>query len=310
VLTKPACAFLVLVFMLWPFVTTAMETDQFHRPPMPLKDIGDEISDHVEAAIRTAIANVNAGIAKHRGADAMAYETYKLLGSGTLLTTKIGTWMQRQKFGYKTTYAQSIYIAEPIDYVTISPTVNVYGVEFGTDKLEHIFQQGYRYYKISEDSGVKKAVQWGRLTERTYFGTMVSGVFSNGDLAANYAGMKFYQGLTTSVTIGDSSRPAILIQQDGHWMFNPSANLKRDLIRPFISEHLNEALNPSVYGFALYPAVRHAVKTQACPQWIREFPGLSKEAADAVTNSLALWNGEDYGHRNGSRMVTIGGTCF
>jgi hypothetical protein len=47
-----------------------------------------------------------------------------------------------------------------------------------------------------------------------------------------------------------------------------------------------------------------------CSEWINSFPELSKSAADAATNSLTFWNGEDYGHKSGARMVTIGGTCF
>jgi hypothetical protein len=346
---RPICILMSLVFMFRPIPGAAMETNQYHLPPVPLVDIGDAVSGHVENAIRAAIAKVNANIARHqacldagndhlpgcrsaeteparlqylRSNDAVAYETYKLLGGGTLLTTKIGTWMHAQKFNgssYKSRYRESIYLVEPIDYLTLSPTVNLYGVQFGTDKLEHMFQQGYRYYRIYTDAtlqgdtpqaAARKAVRWGQFTERTYFGWMVSGVFSNGDLYANYIGMKFYQGLSQPITIGDSVRPAILVQNDGVWSFNPSANLQNDLIRPFLSEHLNEALNPSVYAFTIYPAIRDIVRTQDCPEWKNAFPGLSKASADATTASLTLWNGEDYGHKSGARTVTIGGTCF
>src|SRR5436190_7679438 len=104
---------------------------------------------------------------------------------------------------YKTSYFNSIYTAEPIDYATMSPTVRIYGTEFGTDKIEHFLQQGYDYYKIyqneiaagrTSEAGESKAVKWGRMTEQTYFGLLVAGVYSNADLVANYAGMKFYLG--------------------------------------------------------------------------------------------------------------------
>lgn len=348
---KLICTFLSLLFLLMPIAGAAMETDQYDLPPVPLADIGDEVSEHVENAIRLALAKVNAEIIKHqacldakngglagcrsasaeqkkieylRSNDAVAYETYKQLGFGTLFTARIGKWMYSHKFSgdpsqYKTTYLESIYIAEPIDYLTISPTVNLYGAQFGTDKLEHMFQQGYDYYKIHKNTvargettqaAAKKAVKWGQLTERTYFGWLVSGVYSNADLVANYAGMRFYQGLTNPIKIGEATRPAILIQKDGVWTFNGDADLRRDLIRPFLTEHLNEALNPSVYSFLLYPSVYDIVRKKSCPQWVKAFPGLSKSAADATTKSLTLWNGEDYGHLDGKTTVTIGETCF
>jgi hypothetical protein len=328
-----------------------METNQYHLPPTPLADIGDQVSRHVEEVIEHAIENINAEIEKHAAClsasnkhlkncgsdeaerkrldyllsnDAVAYENYKSLGSGTLVTTKIGHWLNAHNFGdetarYKTRYLESIYAIEPINYITLSPTVNFYGVFLGTDKLEHLFQQGFRYYRIYEeaiakgntrDAAAQKAVHWGQFTERTYFGLLVSGVFSNADLAANYVGMKFYQGLTEPLTIGNAIRPAILVQQNARWEFNPFADIQRDLLQPLISQHLNEALNPSIYAFTIYNAVHQSVKTRACSQWAHTFPNLSKAAADSTTRSLNHWNGEDYGHQNGRRMVTIGGTCF
>src|SRR5262249_23912540 len=157
------------------------------------------VSSHVENAIRLAVAKVNAEIAKHqvcleagddrlpgchsansersrlqylRSNDAIASATYKRLGAGTLLTTQIGTWIPAQNFrgAYKARYGESIYLLEPIDYATLSPTVNLYGVQFGSDKLEHLFQQGYRYYRIYSEAtfrgetpqaAARKAVRWG-----------------------------------------------------------------------------------------------------------------------------------------------------
>jgi len=348
-----ACISLLLILLLMPngLAVFAMETDQYDLPPVPLADIGDEVTDHVEDVIRAAVTKLNADISKHqacldakndinsgcrsadsehkrlaylRSNDAVAYEVYRRLGFGTLLTTKIGGWMNKHKFlsepaQYKTTYFDSIYLLRPVSYFTISPTVHLYGAEFGTDKLEHMFQQGYDYYTIQKkateqgaapDAAAKKAVAWGQQTERTYFGWLVSGVYSNADLVANYAGMRFYQGLTEPVMIGDVTRPAILVQKDGLWAFNDGADLRRDLIRPFLTEHLNEALNPSVYVFTLYLSVHDIVRERACPQWKKAFPGLTKAAAETTTNSLTTWNGEDYGYLKKNTMVTIADTCF
>src|SRR4029078_1554969 len=134
-----------------------------------------------------------------------AREVFKQLGDGVFPLSHIGGWITSHRFHanpatYKTSYGNSIYILSPTNYVTISPTVRLYGSEFGTDKIEHFFQQGYSYYrryKTSMASGpsaaeaVRRAIKWGQMTERTYFGSLVSGVFSNADLFANFAGMKF-----------------------------------------------------------------------------------------------------------------------
>ena len=259
-----------------------------------------------------------------RSNDALADEVYKALGDGTIFRTKFGKWLNSHDFRsgpsrYKTGYTDSIYIALPTNYLTISPTVDLFGTEFGSDKLEHFFQQGYRYYQIEREEAVKgaetkaavlKAVKWGQKTERTYFGLWVSGVYSNADLYANYAGMKFYDGLTQPLTIGSETRPAIVVQQNGLWQINNGAVLRDSLLKPFISDHLNEALNPSGYAFTIFSSVRYMVRKNACPDWREHYPDLTAQALDQKATDLELWNDEDYGNMVRGRLVKLSEVCF
>lgn len=332
-------------------VSYAMETDQYNLPPEPLFDIGDEVSDHIAENLFTAVAKINSEIDTHqsclndpkqkgsscgtpqaersrleylRSNDAVAYEVFKLLGDGSLVLTVTGKWFMKHKFSqeparYKTSYTESIYLVQPIDYATMSPTVRIYRTEFGTDKIEHFLQQGYDYYKIykneiaaggAPENAANKAIKWGQMTERTYFGLLIAGVYSNADLVANYAGMKFYQGMTQPIQIGSATRPAILSLKDGSWIVNNPQRLHDNLLKPFVSDHLNEALNPSVYAFNLYPFVRGTVKKQSCPQWRKMYPDLTKSAIETQTNALTRWNGADYGHLKKDMMVELADTCF
>jgi hypothetical protein len=325
----------------------AFETDQYNLPPVPLADIGDEVSEYVEENVQKAISKINAEIilrqrclegssSSHcdsreddrarleflRSNDAVALAVFKLLGDGIIPFTRSQTWINSHKFRaqparYKTSYRQSIFVLIPTDYLTISPTVDLYGSSFGTDKIAHIFQQGYTYYKIrsralgagkSEAEAIKKAVKWGRIAERTYYGTLVGGVFSNADLAANFFGMRFYEGLTKDLQIGGVQRPAAVILKNGIWELNPKEPLQ--LLKPFISDHLNEALNPSIFMIFLRSSVRGVVKKQSCPQWRAAFPNRTQTDYQSVTSALATWHGEDYGFRQSDRFVTIANTCF
>src|SRR5260370_18965222 len=119
-----------------------------------------------------------------------------------------------------------------------------------------MLKQGYSYYKIyhgalaegaTREEATAKAVRWGQKSERTFFGTLVAGVYSNGDLVANYVGLRFYEGLTQTITIRDRRCPAVLLLKDGLWTFNDGVNLRNELLNPFISYLLNEALNPSIF---------------------------------------------------------------
>lgn len=336
---------LSVCFAVQPLSISAMETDQYNLPPVPLADIGDEVSEYVEQNLFKAVEKVNADIAVHvscaeavaekrlgcssaekeieklkylRSNDAIAKEIYNLLGDGTIFYSHIGRWVNKHKFRsqpatYKPNYLESIYIAAPIDFITLSPTVRLFDVEFGTDKLDHFFQQGYRYYRIQKEAASKgatleqattKAIKWGQRSERTYFGLLVSGVYSNADLYANYAGMKFYQGLTEPVSISNEKRPAVFVLKDGKWTINVS-DLREVLLKPFVSDHLNEALNPSGYAFTIFRSFRRSVKKNACPEWRNVLSDTTKADLELRLASLETWHGEDYGFARKGKSVSV-----
>lgn len=325
----------------------AFETDQYDLPPEPLVDIGDEVSQHIEESILVALKNVNTEIELHesclrasmmgrarcegvdkekallaelREPDTVAHAVYKLMGDGDLFTTAAGKWFGKHKFAhepsrYKPTYSDSIFLTRPINYATLSPTVRIYGAEFGFDKIDHFFQQGYKYYRkyneaiakgMTPEAATRDAVAWGQMTERTYFGTLVSGVYSNGDLFANYAGMKFYQRLTHDTVVNGRMLPALVIQRDGRWIRNSD---EKGTLQPFIADNLNEALNPSGYSFLLYKVVKKIVRDRSCKRWRELYPNATAAEFEKRTAALETWNGEDYGFTRKSKTVPIA-VCF
>lgn len=343
---------LCVCLVVQPIGVFAFETDQYNLPPEPLADIGSEVTEYALEGVQKAFEKLNKEITTRedclkdklgtencdsaeknterlkylRSEKGIAKAVFQQLGSGVVPFTKAGSWMESHKFTaqparYKTGYKKSIYLTAPFNYLTISATVNLYGTQLGTDKIAHIFQQGFDYYAIyeralakglSEEKAVKKAVDWGRKTEKTYFGTWVGGIYSNADLASNYAGLKFYQGLTHEVKIGKTIRPATLILKDGKWQFNKNTDMQEFLLKPLISKHLNEAYNPSkilnILGLRNY--VRRVVRKQACRQWFERDPNLNKAELEATTRSLEKWHSEDYGFSYSKNFVTIANTCF
>ncbi len=350
-LPKMSAALLLIVLTAQAAVVPAFETDQYNLPKTPLADIGDEVTEYVAENLRRAIDKINARIAARvdcldgragakncgaaekeraelvrlRSAAAIVREVFEPLGGGIPPFTRSGTWMEEHDFAaqparYKTSFGDSIYRAFPTNYWTISETVKIYGVEFGTDKIAHLFQQGYTYWQISERAASKgasaeeaalKAARWGRMTENTFYGTLISGVFSNADLAANYAGLKFYRNLTREVKVGDAVRPPILVLENGFWAVNENVDLREALLKPFVSAHFNEALNPSVliplFGFRAF--VRRQVEKRACPDWRKRYPDASAADFRILTEKLQLWHGEDYGFKKSRREIGVA-VCF
>ncbi len=325
----------------------AFETDQFNLPKVPLADLGEEVSEHLIESLETAIDSVNKEIAKSeaclaakskgcdspekerakldqlRSEESVAEAFYKLVAGGNLMTTKFGKWMNSHEFRsqparYKAPYKESIYALNPLNYATLSPTVRLYGHEFGIDKLEHLVQQGHQYYKIyneaikkgsAAEDAAQKAIKWGQKTERTYYGLWSSGVYSNADLFANYVGLKFYQGMTKSLQIAETTRPSLVELSNGRWQITDE-NPTETILKPFITDHMNEALNPSSYRPTLIRSVRRSVKKYACPEWRDSSPKLNTLELEQRNIALENWLGEDYGFAWKNRRVILGEICF
>lgn len=347
---KFSVALLLTLSLTLTAVVPAFETDQFNLPPVPLNDVGDEVSNHLSEGLMTAAAKLNGQIALHekcasaaprtlancssleqerktlaslRSPETFAKAVFEELGDGNLFVTRFGKWIRSHRFAsepstYKPPFRESIFKANPIDQATLSPTVRLYGSEFGTDKLEHFLQQGYNYYSIrqqsiansrSEVKADKDAIDWGRRTERTYFGTLASGVYSNADLFANFAGMRFYQRLTGPVKIDGKQLEPVAAIENGRWTLKRSA-LGPDLLKPFISDHLNEAYNRSGYSLHIALFARLSVKKYACAEWLHAYPQLYASAISTRSKQLETWGGEDYGFTDRGRTVSIADLCY
>ena len=55
------------VLLLCPIAGFGFETDQYNLPPVPLADIGDEVSEYVALNLRAAVDKVNSDIAQEHG---------------------------------------------------------------------------------------------------------------------------------------------------------------------------------------------------------------------------------------------------
>lgn len=323
-------------------VSRALETDQFTPPPKPLADLAPQFQQHLTAILQEVVAQTNIRhLDESRAAaettsafwrdnhgrkaaeclteDYIAEALYDAVGHG-LPECTIESWVVRSHFPqspakFDPSMGESIYGANqfghPLTMQELSPTVNVFGVYFGTDKVGHLFQQGYEYfaaYRKAELNGadaktaLKAAVDVGIPQEKGWFGLLMVGVYSNGDLAANYAGLKLYLNLTRPVAIGGRTLPPILIKRDDLWEINPAAG--RDWLRPFITEHFNEALNPSRYSAQLLSTVRARFPDRAAA-WAA-FYHTTRDAETERAKRLTKWDGEDYGHSGFENVVTVG----
>jgi hypothetical protein len=326
--------FLIAILMSGSQNLQAEETDQFTLPPTELIDIGPMVSQKLFYVLEKVIDQTNLEMQillpkskqSHYAASQLALRKkgayladllYKYTGPGFprwLRWKPTANQLYKETKPWKTVY-WLVFSQSPLFVIGLAPTINMYGYYFGTDKLNHFFMQGHTCYKLylycltlgkSPEQARKIMVTFGQILEQTYLGTMMNGVYSNADLAGNYAGWKFYMNLTQRVKIGNKTYPPIFVLKGNKWEFSKHIN-KNNLLRPYISDHLNEAFNPCRYSFSR-SQIRKQVK-QRCPEWIRR-KHISPQLVETKLTETSYWHGENYGHWLPADNVITLNTCF
>lgn len=318
----------------------ALETDQFTPPPAPLVDLGPGFEQEVTQAIVEAIETVNQRRQEHLrnaakapfkflrdehlkkaeaclAAPALAKAVYQATVYSGHPQCKMEMWaryteFEQQPARFSPPLDKTVMgaFSRPITIWYMSPTINLHGVYLGTDKIGHFFEQGYEYYEVyqkatkagrDEATAIRKAIQKGVGQEKGIYGLLVDSVFSNADLAANYAGLKFYLNLTRPIMVAGQMRPAMVVLKGDRWELNPAAT--GDVMRPFISEHWNEGFNPSKFGWPLRNAVRNNVRTRL--DRFLAFYNTTVEQERRRLEQIRTWYGEEYGHSGWEQLVTV-----
>lgn len=325
----------------------AFEADQFTLPPERLEDLGPSLQWLVQHELTQILEELNGKIDDALAAAVVADSEqerarqeqrvrelmderlpakmlFDRLGPGWP-EAKVEAWIKTTDFKterparFELDYGGSVYgkavVIKPLMVFGLSPTVRVHGSLMGVDKVGHFFQQGYEYYEVyleAEANGAAPeearvaAVTKGVEQENTIYGKWPTGAYSNADLAANYAGMKFYLNLTRPVRIGDQTRPPILIRGQRRWAFNFAAG--ETYLEPFVSDHFNEAMNPSAYDKSLRETIRKDVLRRR-DAWLGRY-GLTRKEAMTLVHELATWHGEGYGHSGFDDLITPANTFY
>jgi hypothetical protein len=238
----------------------ALETDQFMMWNRNLEDSADQVNLYLSDSARTAIEKLNNSPKKYtcsqvhqeiirwqqRDGLILAVESWVY---GTDLLEKYpvppeGLDDERKLIG--AVVDQTIYRKGFIFRLKIfGVNINYNGVYMGIDKLAHLLETGYEYYEKyhaaiakgkSHEDAVIAAIKKGIFQERTYYGYLVSGIFSFADLEANYQGLY----LNNQFCHGDNR----FLEQDeqGKWF------LKNDIdLRPYVNPYMDETFYPNSY---------------------------------------------------------------
>jgi len=251
--------------------------------------------------------------------DGVADAFYHAIAGGSVPECKIEDWILekhtlRAALLQPMSVSDSVYGANPFErpflLIELSPTVRLHDRYVGVDKLGHFFQQGHEYYERfvearaagkTEAEATRLAVAGGVKQEHGFYGEAIIGIYSNADLAANYAGLLFYRNLFEPVTIGHVTLPP-MITRDGDTLVLDE-RVKMNVTQPFITEHWNEAMNPCHYVGYWRPYVKEriAAKVDAWMAFNHSTPALEAARLQRITT----FDGTDYGHSGFRDVITL-----
>ena len=105
--------------------------------------------------------------------------------------------------------------------------------------------------------------------------------------------MKFYLNLRHPVRIGERVWPPLLERSREGWRLRPGIDPDR-LLEPFLSNHLDESLNPSRYRFSR-GSIRSLIRDR-CDRWVHFYADRLGLVAPSGQSFATTWFGEEYGH--------------
>ncbi len=163
-------------------------------------------------------------------------------------------------------YGNSIYQGFRFPFIMpVAQNLNVNGVYLGTDKIDHFFSSGRRYYSkyqaarkkgLSHIDGLKKALKFGLsiIEEKGILGYWTSGAFSYADIESNYQGMMMgidmCQGETPNLKYNEETK---------RW------DVQRRLdIKEYVNPLWDEAFNNSYYFKYRWNGVKKVLKEKYC----------------------------------------------
>ena len=245
---------LALVSAVLPSSSSALETDQYYAWGRPLADSTEAVNARFNLELERAIASL-ADRRPPASCTEVAVAYRKRLRFVLLHDIQIWAWNSRwvdripdDGAAWRTYERTNLYSNnpsyDPATWMPTTPTIEVAGVRFGTDKLAHFVSSGWTYFGeyrrglekgLTSEAAKRHAVRRGILEETLILGELASGVLAIADLEASFAGMHFYADLC------EGADP-VLATEEGRWIIARPIDLRR-----YATPRWDESFQPSIY---------------------------------------------------------------
>ena len=193
---------LIIFFCMCSIHSEASEVDSYTNIRLIREDAVDEINRDINILIREAVYTANI----HGGRDPKDLYNFLNKRLGGRIVSRLEKILEHKNDGrvLKVDIKDSIYselgFLRAPSLILSRKMGGVFKVDncvIGTDKLGHFIAQGFQYFKkcYLQNNGVEEALLYGINSELTYYGLITTGVYSYGDLVANFQGMRFWNDI-------------------------------------------------------------------------------------------------------------------
>lgn len=290
----------------------AGETDQYLTWEITLTDSADALNGFLCQEIVRFLEKANRRTRPPASAEELTIDLYLHLFEG-LHSSRIRNWLKTSPevarypsdelsdWEYQ---RMSIFRKPAFPYILpMAQTIRVGEVYLGIDKIGHMFGFGRRYFQRyhraraegdTHDAALKRVLTWGIHHEFSVVGKLVDGVFSHGDMEANYQGFR----LALAFSAGDSP---LLYREDDRWRYRGGLDI-RDYVTPDFDESFNTNTFARWRGRLVKPIVETRYHSAPSPArfdvYERNYqPSLSKSFVDAWFQKRANAAGDTLARR-------------
>lgn len=265
---------LILSFVLLAFSSQAkaLETDNYLSWGVTLEDASEEINSFMAEQIEAALEK-SAAKPESQSCVAVTFEIakrFKTTPTTKSLETFVNDTLAKEKiFPHDPYYLEQSILRNSsrfyLKYSGLSPNLQMNGIYFGADKLSHFASTGRRYLKhylkkikkgYSEKEAMESMIRFGLLNEETVLGIWASGVFSYGDMEANYQGFEFYKKLCLNEKDTYLSK-----DESGKWFLKNKPDM-----RTYVSPYWDETFNRSYFASGTWRRTSLIIKEDYCPK--------------------------------------------
>ena len=242
----------------------ALESDQFLTLTKELKDISKELNQHVNNTVEETLKWANTKDANKFSCQDLQVKSVKKFRG--FIVHKIEHWLETEHaqdiypamdVSTRTYYKDSIYkwrMGWMAQFFPMGRNLRFGEVYLGADKLAHFFSTGLRYQGVytralkrgaSQEVAYQKAIDYGVRLEKTILGYWPIGVFSFGDLEANFQGLLFNNNFC-------EGNVPYLVKVDNRWILQRKIDLK-----DYINPNFDETYNVSYFMKSKWKKIRH-----------------------------------------------------